>query len=320
MVSLATAVALLGAWEDRSFGQTIAPPFAADYSLTDLGSVPAVPGPFGGVTLLAGDPDTLLIGGSANNGGGAIYSIGVVRGAGGHITGFSGSATLFATAPYIDGGLAYGPGGVLFYTGYPTNVIGEIKPGDTSTDKTVDLTLLGVSSSVGTLGFVPSYAPGAGEFKIISYTGGGMYNATLTPDGSGTFNISPATLTTPPGGGPEGFIYITPGSPVFSPPSMLISDYSLGQVNAYHVDSDGNPIVSTAQPFITGLTGAEGAFTDPVTGDFLFSTFGGGNHLVEVQGFMSAVPEPSTLVLAIIAGVGLSASRRPWRVRRSVGH
>ena len=36
---------------------------------------------------------------------------------------------------------------------------------------------------------------------------------------------------------------------------------------------------------ITGLDGAEGALLDPVTGDFLFSTFGGGSRVVAVRGF-----------------------------------
>ncbi|MFA5112060.1 MAG: hypothetical protein WC443_11680, partial [Desulfobaccales bacterium] len=84
--------------------------YAGSYVGFDLGSVPGVPAEYGGLTLKPGDPSTLLIGGSANLQEGLIYSIGVTRGAGNHITGFSGSATVFATAPYNDGGLQYGPG------------------------------------------------------------------------------------------------------------------------------------------------------------------------------------------------------------------
>jgi hypothetical protein len=36
---------------------------------------------------------------------------------------------------------------------------------------------------------------------------------------------------------------------------------------------------------VTGLTGAEGALIDPVTGDFLFSTFGGGDKVIRISGF-----------------------------------
>jgi hypothetical protein len=36
---------------------------------------------------------------------------------------------------------------------------------------------------------------------------------------------------------------------------------------------------------VTGLVGAEGAWIDPLTGDFLFSTFGGSNRVIKVSGF-----------------------------------
>ena len=39
---------------------------------------------------------------------------------------------------------------------------------------------------------------------------------------------------------------------------------------------------------MTELDGAEGAFLDPVTGDSLFSTFGGGNRVIVVRGFAAA--------------------------------
>ena len=46
--------------------------------------------------------------------------------------------------------------------------------------------------------------------------------------------------------------------------------------------------------FITGLSGAEGAAIDPVTGDFLFSTYGGGNRVIAVRGFRpTRAPRPA---------------------------
>jgi len=287
---------------------TINSPYATSYTGVDLGAVLGVASPYGGLTLKAGDPSTLLIGGGANAGGGTIYSIGVTRGAGNHITGFSGTATIFATAPYIDGGLQYGPGGVLFFTGYPTNQIGEIKPGSTTPDKTVALGS-SVTSSVGGLAFVPGGFLGAGQFKIVSYSGGGWYTGTLVGDGSGTYDITAVTLNATPGGGPEGIAYVPLGSPLFGSPSVLISQYSSGKVSAYTVDANGDPIVSSQTDFITGLSGAQGAFIDPLTGDFLFSTFGGDNHVIVVEGF-NAVPLPPTLLLLGSGLVGLVGWRR----------
>ncbi|HZH98371.1 MAG TPA: hypothetical protein VEX38_05320 [Fimbriimonadaceae bacterium] len=152
--------------------QSIAPEFNGNYSFISLGSVPSVPTNYGGVAFKYDDPNTLLIGGSANGASGAIYSVGVVRNAQGYITGFSGPAQFYASAPNIDGGLAYGPGNVLFSTGYPTNRLMQHKPGNSSPDKTIDLTALGISSSVGAINFVPAGFFGAGSIKIASYNTG----------------------------------------------------------------------------------------------------------------------------------------------------
>src|ERR1700732_3297908 len=131
--------------------ETITPTFAGSYSLKNIGSPSGVPTPLGPLTFL--NDNTLLVGGSADTSSGAIYSIGGTRDSSNHITGFNGTAVLFSTAPQIDGAMEFGPGGVLFFTGFPTNTMGEIKPGSSAPDKTVDLTAAGISSSVGGLEF-----------------------------------------------------------------------------------------------------------------------------------------------------------------------
>lgn len=296
--------------------QTIAPGFSADYSAFDLGSVPGVPGPLGGVVFKAGDPNTLLIGGSANNGGGGIYQVGLVRDLNGHITGFSGSATLLSTAPEIDGGLAYAPNGVLFYTGYAENLLGQIKPGSVAPDQIDVLSGLGIASSVGTLAFVPAGFPGAGQLKVASYSAGTFYSVGYSLNGGGTYDLGPATLEATLSGGPEGILYISDDNPGFANPSVLIAEWGAGTVGAYEIDANGDPIAGTRQDFITGLSGAEGAVMDPLTGDFIFSTFGGGDRVVQVQGFevpvVVDVPEASTwAALGFVSVVaGATALRR----------
>lgn len=302
-------LALITLVTQTASGQILGVDFATDYSVIDLGNPTNIPPNLGGITFL--DHDTLLIGGSANNANAAIYQIDVTRDPiTNSINGFLGSATLYATAPNIDGGLAFGPGGVLFYTGYSNNIIGQIKPGSVAPDKVIDLNPLGVSSSVGTLQFVPSGFAGAGQLKVATYNNSTIRTITLSPDGTGTFDVTGVSAATTVSGGPEGIVYISGSNTGFGVDSMLISEYSSNSVGAYEIDANGDPILATRRNFITGLTGAEGAVIDTLTGDFLFSTFGGGNRVIVVSGFIPIIPEPSCLFLGSIALMQLCFLRR----------
>ena len=285
-VALVTLLlASLGAVE-RVEAQSMGPDFAKDYEVVDLGPVPGLPTPAGGLVIRADEPNTLYIGGSANQGVGAVYRVGLARDTLGRITSFGCAAiSSFASAPNIDGGLFFGPGNVLFYTGFPTNVIGQIAPGATSPTKVIALGPLGITSSTGSATVVPSGFPGAGRLKVLSYSASLWYDASLVPDGAGTFDIVGVSPAISISGGPEGVVYIPAGNPQFDAASILVAEYQAGRVGAYEADSNGDPVPGTRRDFVTGLGGAEGAAIDPVTGDFLFSTFGSGNRVVVVRGF-----------------------------------
>jgi hypothetical protein len=268
-------------------GQVILhPPYATHYSLADLGAASDVPGPYGGMTFKADDPNTLLIAGGANTAGGQLFAVSVVRDLDGHITAFTGAARFFADAPNNDGGVAYGPGGVLFLARYPNNEIGQLKPGHIATDRVIDLALHEVTASPGGLNFVPPGWPNAGRLLISGYGDGQFYSVGLKADALGTYSVTNVTAQTQIDSGPEGFIFVPPGSVLFSNyNSMLVCHYGAGEIQAYQLTTNSAPRPETKSVFISGLSGAEGAVIDPVSGDFIFSTFGGGDHLVAVRGF-----------------------------------
>jgi len=294
---------------------SIAPAFSGSYTLHDLGPISGLPPAYGGLTFAAGDPNTLIIGGEANTSDGLFYSVPVIRGVDNHITGF-GAATPLGFGAFNDGGVTYGPGGVLFYSRWPENELGQVKPGSATDDKIIDLGALGVAESHASLGFVPAGFDGAGSLKLSSWAGGEFYDATLVADGSGTYDVTSIVQTATLPGGPEGFIWVPIGSPLFGTQSMLVSEFSAGFVAAYEIDGDGNPIVATRQDFVVDLTGAEGAVIDPLTGDFLFSTFGTAeDRVIRVEGFVPPppeVPEPGTvgLMLAGLAALAIGAQRK----------
>ena len=190
----------------------------------------AAPQKYGGLTLTTDRcSSTLLIGGDANLATGKLYAVQVTRDGSGHINGFSGAATVFADAPFNDGGVAYAPNGALLLSRWPSNELQQTRPGSRLADKVVDLEPLGVAYASASLNFVPaSVAPG-GALKAVSWSGGQWYTVALVPDGQGTFDVPSVShvLTLP--GGPEGFVYVGAGSPLFPTHSLLVSEWSADQ-------------------------------------------------------------------------------------------
>ncbi|MBL7965004.1 MAG: T9SS type A sorting domain-containing protein [Flavobacteriales bacterium] len=272
-------------------GQTLHPDLvSAGYTLADLGGITNVPASYGGLTIRSDQPNTLYIGGTANQPAGAVYTVPLVRDAvTNSIIGFAGPASFFVDAPHIDGGLSFTPSGTLMFTQYTPstlNSMGQILPDNSYV--TTQLTSLGVSPSVGSHAFVPAGYPGAGSLIVASYNAWVVYQIPYAVDANGLHSFSAPTAqvdVTGAASGPEGIAYVPIGSAAFPNPSMVISAYGLGKVVAFDVDLNGLPITSTARDIVTGLTGAEGAWIDPVTGDFLFSTFGGSNRVIRVSGF-----------------------------------
>lgn len=276
-------------------GPALAPEFDTDYELLVLGSAEGVPPQYGGVFILPGEPDTLYIGGAANSATGALYAIGLVRDGLARITGFAGAAVRVADAPFNDGGIVPDPGGLISYAQWPQNRYGQIDLATGLLVTDIDLVPFSVASASASVAFVPSGYPGAGGMRIASWGGGQFYTVDYTVGGDGLIAVDAVTQV--PGstlpGGPEGWAYVPLDSPQFAQPSMIVSEYSSGSVAVFELDAAGNPVVASRRLFISGLAGAEGAAIDPVSGAFVFSTFGGGDQVIVVNGF--GVPPQASL-------------------------
>jgi hypothetical protein len=277
-----------------TIGVTIDPAYAGRYTCHDLGPVPGMPASkYGGLTLTLDRCSTkMLIGGDANLPDGALYAIEALRDADGHISGWKGPATRFADAPSNDGGVTFGPNKVLFLTHWPSNELQQTKFGSSAVDKLIDLEAMHVAFASASLAFVPTGFPMAGTLKLVSWSGGQWYTVGIAPDAQGTFDITDIKQDLTLMGGPEGFTYVAAGSPLFPQNSLLVSEWSSNKISTYETDDAANPKLATRHDFVTGFKGAEGAFRDPATGDFFFSTWGftgpdGAEHdrVIVVRGF-----------------------------------
>lgn len=263
-VSLFAVFATTAAVDAQIFGGS----FAGKYTSTQLPAVPGLPGFYGGMLFERGDGMTLLIGGNADNSLGALYAVHVTRDAQGHVDGFTGTAVKRADTPFIDGGLAYGPGEVLLYTAFPINMLGQLAPGATAPTKTTLLSGLGVGGSVGGCAVVTSSLGGNPRIKFTSPGLSRWYDAPLLPDGFGTFDVGLATPHGPVVPSAGNMVYIGAGQPGFAVESVLVTSCN-GAVGAYSFDLNGD-IVANIGSFVISIAGcADGMCVDPLTGDLL---------------------------------------------------
>jgi hypothetical protein len=240
------------------------------------------------------DQDTLLIAGDTETPQGALYSIKLKRDACGHILGWNGSATKVASTPYVDANLLYTKNNLLFYSEWPNYTLGQILPNSSMPDRETNLQSLGMGGGgTGGIGFVPGYLPPAGKMRGVTWPDGWWYHIDLAANGN-LFNVTLLTKTavTLPGG-PGGFAYVPPGSPVFANHSVIMAEWSVDKVATYAIDNDGDPLPNTRVEFFTAFPKPWGAYFDRVSGDYLFLTWGAANppdRVFVVRGF--AVPPP----------------------------
>jgi hypothetical protein len=272
----------------------IAPEFADLYTTYELGQVPGIPpeARLGGCIIAEDDPGSLLIAGFSEDPVGKLYRIGVERGACDHIVGFVGSAAVVADTPYIDANLLYVQSGLLFYPEWPVNILSQLLPGSFVADRSTDMEALGVAYSISGIGFVPPNLADPGGMRSLSWPGGEWYHLDRAPDGE-LFTISNPVQTATLTGGPGGFAYVPAGSPGFATDHVIVAEWSADTVGVYQVDAAGDPMERTRKDFFTAFPRPWGAYFEPLTGDYLFLTWGAGmDRVYIIQGFMPPPPIP----------------------------
>jgi hypothetical protein len=272
----------------------IAPEFADLYTTYELGPVPGIPAEarLGGCVISYDDPNTLLIAGYSESTSGQIYSIGVERGNCDHIVAFTGQAVSVAATPYIDANLIYVKSGLLFYSEWPVNNLSQLLPGAKAPARTTKLGPLGVANSIGGIGFVPPGFVDAGGMRLLSWPGGEWSHLERDPDGELFTVYAPVKTATLPNG-PGGFAYVPKGSPGFVEDHVIVSEWSTNTVGVYQANAQGDPAMATRKSFYTTFPRPWGAYFEPLTGDFMFLTWGAGvDRVYIVQGFKAPPPIP----------------------------
>lgn len=281
----------------------LADEFAEHYQVFELGEVPGVPDALGGAMIHPDDPNVLLIAGGSESPQGEIYSIDVERGPCDHIIGFSGTATSIAVTPNVDANLALGPNDVIFYTQWPRFMLSQLPLGDSMSAVDTDLKPLGIADlpdqGPGGVGFVPPPLGAAGELRILTWPDGHWYHVDITPNGE-VFDVDALTETRQLSKNPGGFAYVPAGSPGFPEQSLIVSEWVQGnsfedRVATYEVDDEGDPIVATRKEFFKQFPRPWGAYFEPVTGDYMFLTWGASTPkdlVFIVQGFAPPPPPP----------------------------
>jgi len=235
----------------------------------------------------------------------------------GNANSLTGSA--FATVPTstnfpysidVGGGLASGPGGVLFYSTTQGN-LGEYFNG---TSMLVSLTdPLNSAAGVSALGFLPI---GTSSQLVVAFAGtNNWYLVSLAPNANGLYNASVGSLLFS-GIEATSFVY-TPAAPSsgFATAGILVGDSATQMLSFYGLNAQGN--VTGPGTYVIDTSGngsipGYGLARDPNTGDFLFTTNDNNTQTGQIWELQLSTPEPCTALTALIACLWL------WRRRRSV--
>ncbi len=293
----------------------IAGTFSEHYRSIDLGLPPGVPTPFGCITAIPGQSESILVGGGANSPEGKLYKVAIRRDGLGHIAGFDGQAEEIAPAPYNDGGCVFLTPDLLLMSKWPVHQLALVSLATKSVVGSVALLNVGIptagqaaNESSAAIAVIPGASPPGSRIKIMTWPSGRMFEAQVSIESGLVISnvVESGVLATV---GPEGIAYVPPGSPGIVGTAAIVAEWSRGAIAVYQTDAQGvlNP---ESRQEVLQLKGAEGAYFDPISGDFLFSTFGNGaaERIVGLRGFARTPGESNFTVFDGSAFVDLDGN------------
>lgn len=261
--------------------QTVMPPFHTSLSIDDLGFL-GVSSAFSGTAFRYDNANVLLFGEYQT---GRIDALPITRDGQGHPIGF-GARSPHAVVSGPGGGLAYGPGNVLFYAAFPSNQLGQVRPGSGVENRLIDLAPFGIGTNgpVGACAFVPAGRPGAGRFKVATYVSDLWYDVTLAPDGMGTYSITGVGPAIGLGGSLQGIAYPPATMPMIGNNCVLVCEYYQNVISVFSTDANGNPIPASRQVLVENIYRPVGGAVDPVSGDIVFGSDNGNLYVLSGRG------------------------------------
>ena len=263
--------------------------------------------PLGGL-LFSVDGATLYVVGNSERDQSRLYRVPVVRAPSGEVTALgparSVSVAFWGAVRGLDAGLDFGPGGHLYFTYWPANIIAQKQGGISGAESRSNAASLGLPESVAGLTFSPHATdPGAGfgwmQLSIWSLTGNrNIYRVGLRPEADGRFLPTGSELfAVLPRQGTGAIQYVPEGQ---FRGDMMFVNWDFGEIGILAIDpgtglaidrSSGSPLLGTSNPlvypFASGLgKGPWGLEFDPVTHDFFVSTWGGDpeSSILQIQG------------------------------------
>jgi hypothetical protein len=211
------------------------------------------------------------------------------------------TSTNFPYSINVGGGLAPGPGGVLFYS-TSQGSLGEYSSGNSMLVNLTDPS--NSAAGVSALGFLPI---GTSSQLVVAFSGtNNWYLVSLVKNASGLYNASVGSLLFS-GIEASSFVY-TPAVPSsgFATAGILVGDAATQTLSFYGLNAQGNLTGTGSYVIDTSGNGAipgYGLARDTSTGDFLFTTNDNNTQTGQVWELQLATPEPAPVTMVLFFGL-----------------